>query len=148
MFGADASYKCRGLSVTLEGYYQHVNLDNGEWSYSNQFDTNRNALDVFGNEVIDGDEYDNFGWYAQTGYFLVPKVFELVSRVGSVCLDNCNDSYEYAGGWNWYLYGQDLKLSMDLTYIDDLPIVNSNTNYYGVQNNSLFLIRTQLQFMF
>ena len=142
MFGADASYKCRGLSVTLEGFYQHVNLDNGEWIYTNQFGT---ARDAFG---IDGTEYDNFGWYAQTGYFLVPKVFELVSRIGSVCVDNCNDSYEYAGGWNWYLYGQDLKLSMDLTYIDDLPMVNSGTNYYGVQNNSLFLVRTQLQFMF
>ncbi len=143
MFGADASYKCQGLSVTLEGFYQHVNLDDGEWAYTNQFfGTARNAAG------IDGDEYDNFGWYAQAGYFLVPKVFELVSRVGSVCVDNCNDSYEYAGGWNWYLYGQDLKLSMDLTYIDDLPIVNGNTNYYGVQNNSLFLVRTQLQFMF
>ena len=85
---------------------------------------------------------------AQAGYFVVPKKLELVSRVGGVHIDNTNDSYEFAGGWNYYIYGQDLKLSMDLTYIDDLPITSSSANFDGVQNNSLMMLRTQLQFQF
>ena len=142
MFAADVSYKCSGLSVTLEGFYQHTNLDSKEVTFENDFGTGR---DVFG---INGLEVDNYGWYAQAGYFIVPQVFEIVSRASAVCVDNSNDSYEYAGGWNWYLAGQDLKLSMDITYIDDLPLVATSPNFDGMQNNALFLIRTQLQFQF
>ena len=141
IFAADIAYKYQGLSVILEGFLQCVDGDSGE---------DGDEAD-FGNAIrsgIDGHELDNYGWYAQAGYFIVPKTFELVSRVGAVCVDNTNDSYEYAGGWNWYLAGQDLKLSMDVTYIDDLPITSSSPNFYGVQNNALFLIRTQLQFQF
>jgi len=140
LFGADVAMKYQGLSVILEGFYQHIDGDSDEFSDASDFGTIRNG--------IDGLELDNYGWYAQAGYFLVPKSFELVGRVGGVCVDSTNDSYEYAGGWNWYLYGQDLKLSMDVTYIDDLPIVSSSPNFNGIQNNSLFLVRTQLQFQF
>jgi hypothetical protein len=141
MLGLDASYKWSGLSVTMEGFYQHADLD-GTATYANQFGADRDILGVTGLEM------DNYGWYTQAGYFLVPGTFELVSRVGGVCIDGANDSHEYTGGWNYYISGQDLKLSMDLTYIDDLPITNSSLNYDGVQNNALFLVRTQLQFMF
>jgi len=140
LISADVSFKYMGLSMTAEGYYQHITTNEDV----------DNASD-FGNDLrsgIDGHQMDNYGWYTQAGYFIVPKVFEVVSRVGSVCVDNANDSYEYAGGWNWYLSGQDLKLSMDITYIDDLPITNSSSNFDGVQNNALFLIRSQLQFQF
>ena len=65
-----------------------------------------------------------------------------------VHVDHANDSYEYSGGWNWYLSGQDLKLSMDVTYIDDLPLISGTPGFDGVQNNSLLLVRTQLQFHF
>jgi hypothetical protein len=141
MIGADASFKYSGLAINLEGFYQHVDVDSGE-----VFD----AAD-FGNGVRTGlisDELDNYGWHAQSGYFIVPKAFELTSRVSGVHPDGSNDSYEYAGGWNWYLSGNDLKLSMDLSYIDDLPIVASSENFHGIQNNSLLLLRTQLQFQF
>jgi Phosphate-selective porin O and P len=147
LFGADVALKYQGLSVILEGFYQHADLDEGAVGFENDFADNfiGSRLDVFG---LSGHEYDNYGWTAQAGYFLVPKTFELVSRVSGVCVDGSNDSYEYAGGWNWYFAGQDLKLSMDVTYIDELPLVSSTPNYDGVQNNSLFLIRSQLQFQF
>ncbi|MBN2210128.1 MAG: hypothetical protein JW709_01920 [Sedimentisphaerales bacterium] len=149
MVAADVSMKYQGLSVTLEGFYQHIDVDSGEFDFANTFGTGRNSYDpITGRALIDGYEVDNWGWYAQAGYFIVPKKFELVSRISDVCVDTANDSYEYCGGWNWYLSGQDLKLSMDVTYIDDLPLVSTSPNFYGVQNNSLFLIRTQLQFQF
>jgi len=141
MIGADMSLKYSGLSVNVEGFYQNLDVDSKEWA---------DAAD-FGNAVRTGlisDELDNYGWHLQSGYFIVPKSFELTSRISGVHPDGSNDSYEYAGGWNWYLSGNDLKLSMDLSYIDDLPVVNSAANYHGIQNNALFLIRTQLQFQF
>ena len=142
MVGADYSFKHQGLSMNLEGFYQHADLDSGEVTFEHDFG---GARDVFG---LDGFEFDNWGWTAQAGYFLVPKTFELVGRISGVCVDNSNNSYEYAGGWNWYFAGQDLKLSMDVTYIDDLPMFSDSPNFDGVQNNGLLLVRTQFQFMF
>jgi len=145
MLGADVACKYLGLSVILEGFYQHLNPDDcltGADDFTG-FGTNRSL------GVLQGDSLDNYGWYAQAGYFVVPSTLELAARVGGVCVDNATDSYEYTGGWNWYLNkSQDLKLSMDLTYIDRLPIVSSSANYDGVQNQGLFLVRTQLQFQF
>jgi hypothetical protein len=141
MFGADVAYKCNGLSLILEGFYQHADLD-GDATFDDSFGSARDALGIA------GMAYDNYGWTAQAGYFMVPNTFELVSRIGGVCVEDTNNSYEYAAGWNWYLSGQDLKISMDVTYIDDLPIISSTPNFVGVQNNSLFMIRSQLQFQF
>jgi len=140
MFGADYSFKHQGLSVNLEGFIQCVDVDSGEVSDGSGF----------GNGIrtgLDGHQYDNYGWMAQAGQF-VSEDFELVCRASGICVDGSNDSHEYAAGWNWYLSGQDLKLSMDVTYIDDLPIISSSPQFDGVQNNSLFVVRTQLQFMF
>jgi len=148
LFGADVAYKYQGLSVIGEGFYQHADLDRGDLGFEDDFGATRNVFDPAGRVLIDGYEVDNFGWYVQTGYFLVPKVFEIAGRISGVHVDNTNDMYEYAGGWNWYLSGQELKLSMDITYIDDLPLAVSGPNFAGVQNNSLFLLRSQLQFMF
>jgi len=135
MVGADVSMKCQGLSLTLEGFYQHADLDSSEATV--------------GLADINGYEIDNFGWYAQAGYFIVPKSLELVSRVSGICVDKTNDMYEYAGGVNWYLAGQDLKLSVDATYVDDMPVtMDTGTNFVGAQNESLFMVRTQLQFQF
>ena len=139
LVGADLAVKCHGFSAILEGFYQHVDGDSAEVSNEGDFGSRSD---------IDGLELDNWGWHAQAGYFLIPETFELVSRMSGVCVDSTNDSYEYAAGWNWYLYGQDLKLSMDVTYIDDLPLVSTSPNFDGIQNNALFLIRTQLQFQF
>lgn len=141
MAEADIAVKSNGLSVILDGYYQQVNLDSPATA-AGQFGPVRTGID----ELL--LQMNNFGWNLQSGIFVIPEKLELVSRVSGICLDSANNCYEYAGGWNYYLYGQDLKLSMDLTYIDDLPIVSSGPNYDGVQNNALFMVRTQLQFQF
>ena len=141
MFSADLAMKYQGLSAIVEGFYQHVDGDSGE--VANESD--------FGNLVrsgIDGLEVDNMGWYAQAGYFVIPQKFELVGRIGGVHVDSSNDSYEYAGGCNYYISGQDLKVSLDVTYIDALPLVSSSPNFVGVQNEGLLMFRSQLQFQF
>ncbi len=140
LIGIDYAWKHEGKSLTIEGFYQHINADSGELGDEGDFGTTRPAMV--------GDEFDNYGWSCQGGLFLVPKKFEIVGRVSGVCVDNSNGSYEFAGGWNWYLDGQNTKLSMDVTYIDDLPLVSGSPNFDGIQNNSLLLVRSQLQFQF
>jgi len=148
LLGVDFAMKSNGLSVILEGFYQHVDADAGEIAFEQDFGAGRSVADPITGAIMDGCELDNYGWYAQAGYFIMPEKFELVSRVSGVHVDSTNDMYEYAAGWNYYISGQDLKLSMDLSYIDDLPITSGSANFGGVQNNSLFLVRTQLQFQF
>ena len=150
LVGVDYSYKHQGLSINLEGFAQFIDVDSGEVSDEADFGNANRSIDPFTLLTVTrpkGNQYDNYGWMAQAGQF-ISEDFELVCRASGICVDGSNDSHEYAAGWNWYLSGQDLKLSMDVTYIDDLPIISSSPQFDGVQNNGLFLVRTQLQFMF
>ena len=144
LLGLDVAMKHEGLAVVGEIFYQHANMDGRNVA---GFDDILEENILLADEV-EGLQVDNFGWTLQAGYFMVAEVFELVSRVGGVCVDNSSDAQEYAAGWNWYLAGQDLKLSMDITYVDDLLINSGGANYLGALNKSLFLTRMQLQFQF
>ena len=143
MFGVDYSFKHLGFSLNIEAFCQTADLDS-PISYEHDFGTARDAAGV------DGSSINNYGFIVQAGTFVDPDhTVEFVGRLSGVAVDSSNDSYEYAVGWNWYPSGsQDLKVSLDASYIDDLPIVSSAANYDGVQNNSLLLIRTQVQFQF
>ncbi len=142
MFSADVSYKCNGFSATVEGFYQSSSLTDATLA---QLDSNGDPL----SDTVDGDEFENLGWYAQAGQFIIPEKFELFARMGGVDIDNAGEMYEYSGGWNYYINGQDLKLTMDITYIDELVSRSSSANYdMGVLGESLFLVRSQLQFQF
>ena len=60
--------KCQGFSVTLEGFYQHVDGDSGELAFGDDFGTGRNKFDpITALAAIDDYELDNYGWYAQAG---------------------------------------------------------------------------------
>ena len=143
MFGVDYSYKHQGFSLNLEAFCQTADLGS-TISYEHDFGSVRDAAGVEGSSI------NNYGFIAQAGSFVDPDhTVELVGRVSGVAVDSSNDSYEYAAGFNWFPSGsQDLKISLDATYIDKLPIVSSSPNFDGVQNNSLLLIRTQVQFQF
>lgn len=143
MLGMDVSMKYMGLSVICEGFYQHIRADDNNLSAGDDFGFGARAA-----SGIDGRKVDNFGFYTQAGYFIVPNKFEIAGRIGAVLVDDATDSWEYTLGWNYYIHGQDLKLSMDVGYIDRLPIESDNTNFLGVQNQSLLSVRSQLQFQF
>ena len=140
MLGADYSLKYRGLSFLLEGFAQYIDVNASEVSDESDF----------GNATRTGlaaSSLENYGWHVQSGYMLTEK-FELLARTSGIYVDSANDSREVAAGWNWYFDQHDLMLSMDVTYIDDLPSIASSANFDGIQNNSLLLVRTQLQFQF
>ena len=133
MYGADVSYKCKGFSATFEGFCQ----------------TAEPTDDYIAANAIDGESINNMGWYGQVGQFIMPEKFELFGRIGGLDLDNAGDLYEYTGGFNYYISGQNLKLTMDLTYVDEMPgNVSSGGNYDGVTGEALMMVRSQIQFQF
>ena len=134
MFGADVSYKYKGFSTTVEGFLQNAE-PTGDFIASNG---------------IAGESINNMGWYGQVGQFIMPEKFEIFGRIGGLDIDNSGDLYEYTGGFNYYINGQNLKLTMDMTYVEELPAnsVSSGGNYQGVAGESLMMLRSQVQFQF
>ncbi|MBI9016619.1 MAG: hypothetical protein JEZ07_05075 [Phycisphaerae bacterium] len=137
----NAAMKYQGLSLMAEGYYQNARLDSNT-NWDTKFGVTRSV------GAVENGKIDNYGYLLQAGYFVVPQKFELISKISGICVDNTNDSTEYAAGWNWYINGQALKLTMDVTYIDDLVSNGTRENYLGIQNESMLMVRTQLQFTF
>ena len=93
------------------------------------------------------------GAYLQFGYFLpIPGLenkLEAVARVGAVsALANDQDcSWEYAGGLNYYIHGQNVKLQADITKIDEAPISSAYKSIANVNDDAL-IFRCQLQVAF
>jgi phosphate-selective porin OprO and OprP len=85
-----------------------------------------------------------WGYYAQAGYFLIPKKFEIAGRYSYVNPDNPNErsnnnQYELTGGVSYYFAGHPLKVQANYTYL--------NTDRAG-GDLSDHIVRTQVTLMF
>jgi hypothetical protein len=93
------------------------------------------------------------GAYAQAGYFLpIPGLedkLELVARVGGISVNTAHQegSWEYAGGLNYYLEGNRVKLQTDFTKIYEAPISSGYQSLANVNDDAL-IWRVQLQVAF
>ena len=91
--GVDFVFKYRGFSLQGEGFVRNVNTHD----HSKQI----------GNAT---------GFYVQGGYFLIPKIIEVVGRYSYMDPDthSAQDTLTSAlGGLNWYLNGHEHKLQFD-----------------------------------
>ncbi len=117
----DGGFRYQGLSVQAAGYYRRNHLE---------------ALDESGHD---------WGYYGQIGYYLTEKL-EIAGRVSGVDFQFANnprtagDVREYAGGFNYYLYGHNVKLQVDYSSLDGDPFVGRGT--------SADRIRLQTQILF
>lgn len=76
------------------------------------------------------------GYYAQAGYFLIPKHLEIAARSSQIFFAGANNNKsEFMGALSYYIFGHDLKLQTDYAYL-------KNQNPKGDQNNH----RIRLQF--
>lgn len=58
--------------------------------------------------------FDDLGYLAQAGYFVVPKKVEIVLRGSQIYREGPdNNAYEFGGGVNWYIHGHNIKLQTD-----------------------------------
>ncbi len=116
-FGGETGLKFRGFAATGEFFFRN----------STQGDT------TLGNT-------NDFGYYAQLGYFAIPKKLEFVTRASQIFLEGIqNDKAEFAAGINGYLLGQHLKLQ---TGYSVLP----NNTKEGVETSQKFQLRLQTKF--
>ena len=81
-----------------------------------------------------GDSLEPLGFYAQVGYFLMPKKFEIAARYGYIdcdsggitCISGTSvalDSVDEVGvALNYYFWAHHLKTSLAYTYIRINPV--------------------------
>lgn len=86
------------------------------------------------------DTTNDIGYYAQAGYFVLPKKMEVAVRASQVFFEGpLNDRGEFQVGVNGFVYGNNLKLQTDYSY---LP---TNT-VGGLENNHRYRLRLQTIF--
>lgn len=119
----DAGFRWQRLTLQAAGYYR------------------RNHLKAAGRP-----DSNDWGYYGQVGYYLVPERWELAARVSGVDFDLPNnpkvlgDTMEYTVGLNYYLYGHHVKLQTDYSFLDNDP-------FHGPSRND-HRLRVQTQILF
>jgi hypothetical protein len=141
--GVDTGFKYMGFSTTAEYVCRIVDVrDSGPLTPAPLFQ-------------LTGDNSTNVehGAYVQCGYFLpIPSMerkFEVVARVGGMRtnLGGGEGVWYYAGGFNYYIEGNAVKLQTDFTKVYEAPIADSTYSLANVNDNAL-IWRVQLQVAF
>ncbi len=116
-FGAETGLKWKGLSVQGEFFYRNTKPGDTTLTKTN-----------------------DFGYYAQAGYFVVKKKLELAARASMVFLEGIqNDKGEFQAGLNYFILGQYLKMQTDYS------VLPTNTKD-GVQTAQKWRLRLQTKF--
>ena len=130
----DANFKYMGWSLHSEYYFQDV--QNSDSTSSSAFAAGKPS-----------------GFYAQGGYFLMPKKLELAARYGYIDCDegtagrSCQgvDNYnETAATINYYFWRHSLKAQLGYAFVqtkfvgDDIDDLDINQNRYVFQLSSYF----------
>ena len=123
-YGVDFAMKYQGWSFDAELFLQWIE-------------------DVQGDGPLPIDSLFRHGFYVEGGKFLVPKKLDVNARYSEVRGEFGGGS-EIAAGLNWYpLDTFKLKVSFDVTVLDDSPLQNTATDILVGDTGTLF--RTQIQ---
>ncbi|MBI4365343.1 MAG: hypothetical protein HY543_00835 [Deltaproteobacteria bacterium] len=116
---ADLAFKWRGFSFVNEWYWRKLKVKTGNFTL------------------------DDVGYYAQAGYFVLPKKLELVARGVQLFREGPNNNaYEFGGGLNWFFHGNAVKLQADVTRLRDFDDAE------GEGHRPFTRLRTQLMVKF
>ena len=130
LYSIDASIKYAGWSWTSEYYFRQIS-------------------DFQGAAI---PELFDHGFWLQAGKFVIPEKCELVARWSRVEGESgllgagTESSDEIAGGFAWYLRGENAKLVIDLTRLNGAPIDSAALSI--APGDSGWLLRSQIQFAF
>lgn len=93
---SDLIFKWRGFTFLTETYYRHLRVATGNFNLT------------------------DFGYYAQAGYFVLPKKVEVVGRAAQIYREGPdNNAFEFGAGVNWYLHGNNVKWQFDAARLLD-----------------------------
>jgi len=124
--GAEAGFKYKGFSAQAEYYLRNNRISNI---------TGLKGV-ALGNTV-------DHAYYAQAGYFIIPKHFEIALRASHEFIDGLqNNKGEYMGGLNYFVFGHDLKVQFDYAFI---PTQVNPNNFFGDGTINEHRVRLQLQ---
>lgn len=118
------------------------------WSLSTEYYI-RNLSSFSGPSV---PELTDQGFLIQSGYFVVPKKWEVFGRWSRIVGDSATlgtsdqSADEVAGGGAWWIKGRNLKLLFDVSRVNGTPINDSAVGFLPGDDGLLY--RTQLQFLF
>lgn len=87
------------------------------------------------------EEVNDFGFYAQSGYQIIPGKFEVGARYSMVDFEGVSKTAEYTGGFNYYHSGHNLKFQVDYSLINtkiDGKDASTNDHQVRVQTQILF----------
>jgi phosphate-selective porin OprO/OprP len=142
-FGLDAAFKYRGFSLTGEYILRILDVTSA---------AHRPYTPLF---LLTGDAATDaqHGAYVQAGYFLpIPGLehkLEVVGRVGGISTleGRQQGTWEYAGGLNYYIQGNKVKLQTDVTKVSEVPLPAPYSSLANVNDDAL-VFRAQLQVAF
>jgi hypothetical protein len=130
MFTIDSHWKVRGFSFIAEYHWRTLyNFTDG--SVPTLADT---------------------GLVLQTGYFVIPEKLELLARWSKITGDSgtlgneFQTTNEIGTGFAWFIRNQDVKFTVDLSWIDGVPINSPRLSL--LPGDEGLLLRSQLQFGF
>jgi hypothetical protein len=130
MFTIDSHWKVRGFSFIAEYHWRTLyNFSDG--SVPTLADT---------------------GLVLQTGYFVIPEKLEFLARWSKITGDSgtlgnqFQTTNEIGTGFAWFIRNQDVKFTVDLSWIDGVPINSPRLSL--LPGDEGLLLRSQLQFGF
>ncbi|KAB0665790.1 porin [Oryzomonas japonica] len=124
MAGVDAAFKWRGFSATGEYFFAEADGQTTSHKLRGQ------------------------GFYAQAGYFVIPKKVELAYRYSYIDpnRDAVNDLWvENAGAVSWYVNNQNLKVQADYTNVHKQAAIASTSGKNATDDQQ---VRFQVQMLF
>ncbi len=133
--GADIKYKLTGslgvalrwggFSFTTEGYFRRSRITNP------------------GTALWSRPRLDDIGYYANVGYYVLPQKLEFALQAAQIFRQGPdNNSHEFGGGLNWYIFDNNMKLQTTFTWSEDFDDI------FGQQNNNIYTGALMLSALF
>ena len=114
-----------GFAFTTEGYYR------------------RTKITSLGTAVWARPMLTDIGYYAAAGYYIIPKKFEIAAQAGQIIRQGPdNDSWQFGGGVNYYIFDNNLKLQAAYVLTTDFDDVT------GTRNNKIHNATVMLTALF
>lgn len=130
MFTIDGHWKVRGFSFIAEYHWRTL------------YDFTDGAVPTLADT----------GLVLQTGYFVIPEKLELLARWSKITGDSgtlgneFQTTNEIGTGFAWFIRNQDVKFTVDLSWIDGVPVNSPRLSL--LPGDDGLLLRSQLQFGF
>ncbi len=106
-------FRWGGFSLNTEGYYRKTRITN------------------VGTAVWARPNLTDIGYYASAGYYILPKKFEVAGQAGQIIRQGPdNNSWQFGGGVNYYIFDNNLKLQAAYTITTDFDdVLGTRSNH-------------------